>query len=167
MKQALIFSVFLILLVGCNVKTNFEASQKSESTQDINNILGKWEVEKQYSWNEETNQWDPGLVLEDGTITENVKASGSPVYNEFTLGGPNCPRGNPAKYVTITPTDECYLIKGNILERTPGGGFNISVSHEWQLKEGKLEFVTTIQDPDKVLFETGFEKSKTISSRIE
>ncbi|MBI4979972.1 hypothetical protein HZC30_00270 [Candidatus Woesearchaeota archaeon] len=158
--------VILLLITSCTTAIN----SKSEVSSDPSLLLGFWKQEKQYNWNNETKNWEPGLVLENGTITDTLP---EPSYREFIKGIPkyipveSCPVDPTEKgieYFTMMPGG-CFRYYGGIrLEFIPmqdalGSGYT-----DWVLKgesQEILELETTVLD------ETGavFDQSKAIFTR--
>lgn len=158
-KKGRIISIILVLafLISCSIKEE----KNIASPSDVSSLIGIWELEKQYDWDEASNQWIPGVILDDETATDVV---GSGVINEFKLGGVNCP-SDKNTYVSLIPSEDCYLVKANILESLSKEESIGKVSHEWVLKGENLEIITTVEDPTKTIIESGIIKSKTISRK--
>ncbi len=112
-------------------------------------LISNWSLEEQYIWDIVTNQWAPGIFLEDGTVTA---IPPEPIIMEI-LGGANtdwCPDAKPesgVEYVTLVPGG-CWKVAGNTMteiDLPPEAGTG---SMNWQIKDSKLEMDITFKEPD-------------------
>jgi hypothetical protein len=108
-------------------------------------LISNWSLEEQYVW--ESNQWVPGIVLDDGTATE---IPPEPIIMEI-LGGvdsawcPDVKQESGAEYITIVPGG-CWKVTGNTMteiDLPPEAGTG---SMNWQIKDSKLEMDITFKD---------------------
>ena len=137
----------LTLLVGCLKESKPEAkSQIGIEKTNISQIIGVWNLVKQYSWNSETQQWDPGLLLEDGTATEFVTP---PVLTEIKKGilyKELCPSEDETKAEYITIDNVCWKVTDNKLEGIGQPGSEGAANAEWKLEGNNLEIIVVFTD---------------------
>jgi|SRR3989344_6606993 len=171
MKLQAISCLFLFLLGSCASQTTLE---KSNSLAQTDSLIGKWNLEKQFSWNPATNQWEPGIVLYNGTFTEKVEP---PLPTEIQEGlnpefcsckdeNIECFPEKNAKYVTIM-NGGCWIINGKQL--TPYQKFkdtNATTLGEWSVKNNALEIILVTNDPDLQFGEVVETRQKAVYTKI-
>ncbi len=108
---------------------------------DSEQLVGFWKVENIYFWDESKRQWLPDTTAKQ-------------FYNEFKKGGAHCPRSDEFIYFTLTPSETCYLVDGNVLvERgTPTlkeyrwnvHGDTLEIFSEMSLNKGEAVKIKTV-----------------------
>ena len=110
-------------------------------------LIGVWSLDKQLQWNPETSAWEPGIFLDDGSVTE---VPPEPTIIEFVKGldvdwcaGIETESG--VEYVSMLPGG-CWQVKGDVLKEVgmpPEVGIG---SLSWEKKGENLEITIAYND---------------------
>jgi hypothetical protein len=110
-------------------------------------MIGNWSLEEQYQWDNEAKQWAPGILLDDGTMTD---VPPEPINTEIIKGIDKnwCPDVKPesgAEYITIIPGG-CWKMSGKTgvaADIPPESGSGVM---SWEIQNSNLEMDISFKD---------------------
>jgi hypothetical protein len=104
--------VWSIVAIVVTVSIAYGGTEKPKELKEAAALLGDWKTAEQYSWNEKTKAWDPGIVDQSGKLTAKVT---SKTVIHITAGADLeiCPFVTDAKteaYVTFQNAGGCAKV---------------------------------------------------------
>lgn len=130
----------------------------------VSALVGNWSLEGQYAWDPEAKQWAPGIVLDDGTVTE---VPPEMIITEILQGVdsdwcPDAKAESGAEYVTIVPGG-CWKVTGSAMVAVDIPPEEGSGSMAWEIRGSTLEMDITFKDASGA--ET--DRNKAVLARLQ